>query len=77
MQSIECTDAGSWESVGRGLADLTVRIEYPDRTPDIRYVIEVERDGVTVCEVDDDGSPYHRNATWLVPWDEITKVVVL
>lgn len=59
------------------LADWTIRGDFAnDGYPSDCVIAKADEDGVTICEMDEGGSPI-RNSTWLVPWYEIRRITVI
>jgi hypothetical protein len=60
------------------LAGFTVKGEWTnDGFPTDCAIVKADDEGVTICEVDDTGSMYQANSTWLVGYDEIKSITVL
>lgn len=61
----------------RALVDWAIEGDFTnDGYPSDCAILNADDDGLTICEYDDSGVPI-RNATWLVPWDEIRRITVL
>lgn len=60
-----------------GISLFTIQGEWTnDGFPSDCSIVKADDEGVTICEVDDTGSPII-NATWLVGYDEIISITIL
>lgn len=62
-------------TVFNALHDIVVKISYADKEPELRAILGADDDGIMVCEIDDNGV-WIANATWLVPYEDITAIEI-
>lgn len=59
------------------LADWAIEADFTnDGYPSDCVIVTAGTVGITICESDESGYPI-RNATWLVPWDEVRRITVI